>query len=90
MSKAWSGGSTRAWRALRNEVLERDNHQCRLRYQRCTGIATEVHHLDGKVNGDNPHRCVAACHNCHAIETRAAIRPQPQAARTPERHPGLR
>ncbi|MCG7610355.1 HNH endonuclease [Mycobacterium sp. CnD-18-1] len=94
MSKAWGNGSTRQWRKTRADALHRDGHQCRLRYAGCTGHATEVHHLDGKVNGDNLDRCVSACHRCHAVATRqqtidaAARRPRKQ--RQAETHPGLR
>lgn len=28
VSRAWSGGSTRAWRRLRAQVLDRDHHRC--------------------------------------------------------------
>lgn len=95
MSKAWSGGSTRAWRQLRCEVLDRDHHQCGLKHAHCEGSATEVHHLDGKANGDEADhsRYVAACRRCHATETRrqtiAATRQRPRSTRDPERHPGL-
>lgn len=30
MSKAWSGGSTRGYRAVREQVLIRDGHRCRM------------------------------------------------------------
>lgn len=94
MSKAWNTGSTQAWRRTTKQVLERDQHRCQLRHEHCTGTATEVHHLDGKANGNNPDRCIATCHRCHATETRkqtiAAATIRPRATRAPERHPGIR
>lgn len=78
-SRGWVGGSTRAWRKTRLLVLERDGYLCQLRLpgewtvvvdgetqtRRCTELATQVHHLDGKAAGDDPDRCVAACRNCN-------------------------
>ncbi|WP_139360736.1 hypothetical protein [Mycobacterium sp. D16R24] len=93
MSKAWSGGSTRKAREFRDDILDRDQHRCRLQYEHCTGYADEVHHLDGKANGDNPERSVAACRRCHTRDTRqqtiAAMAKRPSAKRPVGRHPGL-
>ena len=68
MSKAWAGGSTRAWRRYRRTILNRDAHQCRLQLPGCRTIATEVHHLDGVRAGlmpTNSERCIAACQPCN-------------------------
>ncbi|WP_131806980.1 HNH endonuclease [Mycobacteroides abscessus] len=93
MSKAWAGGSTSQSRKFRADILDRDQHLCRLRYEHCTTAATEVHHLDGKANGDDPNRAMAVCRRCHSREsgqqTIQAVAQFPRAKRTPERHPGL-
>lgn len=76
MSKAWSGGSTRAWRRVRTLVLARDLYRCKLalpgtwttrqgEQRQCRGTANSVHHLDGKARGDNPDRMIAACMPCN-------------------------
>lgn len=60
-------------RALRREVLERDNYQCTMRLPRvCTGIATEVDHntpdyLGGKTVRENLR---GVCPDCHAVKSR--------------------
>lgn len=65
MSAGWAGGSTRAWRALRVTVLARDAFECKLQTDRCTLVATCVHHLRGKAYGDDPEYLVAACEPCN-------------------------
>jgi 5-methylcytosine-specific restriction endonuclease McrA len=63
----WNGrGSTTAWRKIRAQVLERDNHICQLRIPGvCTYRATHVHHLHGKEHGDHPSGLVASCAACN-------------------------
>ncbi len=68
----WDNGSTWQWRKLRREVLARDGAKhadgrarCPLKLEGCTTWATDIHHLDGKRNGDDPSRLVATCHNCN-------------------------
>lgn len=68
MSKAWKGGSTRAWREKRARVLARDGYRCRVQVAGvCVGFSVpmHVHHLDGKRNGDNESRLVASCMPCN-------------------------
>ena len=65
MSKAWAGGSTRAWRRIRARRLAMDGRRCQLRIPGCTTIATEVHHTLGKSNSDDITHLVSACHNCN-------------------------
>lgn len=66
MSKRWVSGSTRAWRKVRTQVLERDAHRCQLRLPGCTTLATQVHHLTAReASGDNPAALVAACRSCN-------------------------
>jgi 5-methylcytosine-specific restriction endonuclease McrA len=66
--KGWAGkGSTRQWRKLRSHVLRRDGYVCRLRHPGCTHVADQVHHIAGKVMGDNPALLVAACHSCNRV-----------------------
>ena len=72
----WTGGSTRRWRRIRAAVLDRDGHQCRTHAEGwcaalprhvCTVTATQVHHLDGKVHGDDPQRLRASCATCNRL-----------------------
>lgn len=65
MSRSWEGGSTRAWRRTRALVLTRDHHRCQLTLPGCTTTATEVHHQQGKGQGDDPASLVAACGPCN-------------------------
>lgn len=86
MSKAWAGGSTRAWRRVRAFVLGRDGQRCQVGPQRrargerdvCTVVATQGHHLDGKAAGDDPNRVVASCGPCNLAEGDVTARdPEP-------------
>lgn len=56
------------WRRVRIEVLERDNHTCRIRGPKCTGHATAVDHIipaeDGGALFDLAN-LRAACTNCN-------------------------
>jgi 5-methylcytosine-specific restriction endonuclease McrA len=66
MTQNWTKGSTRAWRKLRTQILERDNHTCQLQIQGiCTHHATHVHHINGRTEGDNPNNLQAACAECN-------------------------
>jgi 5-methylcytosine-specific restriction protein A len=97
---AWDeGGRRRArlpdnWHQLRDEVLRRDNWQCRIRGPRCVVLATDVDHKD---RGDDhaPSNLQAACRPCHAAkssgEGNAAWADIRRQTRHPgERHPGMR
>lgn len=72
MSRAWSRGSTRAWRITRAFVLARDRWTCQL----CGNSiprdlppehdqAAQVHHTRGKAHGDDPRYLVAAHRKCN-------------------------
>lgn len=74
MSRHWAGGSTRRWRKIRQTVLDRDEHRCRLQLpawgpapdQQCQGKADCVHHTRGRgQTGDDPAYLVAACSPCN-------------------------
>jgi hypothetical protein len=67
MSKAWQGGSTRAWRKARARVLARDGWQCMVKVPGvCTHVATCVHHVLGRsITGDDPSHMVASCTECN-------------------------
>lgn len=56
-------GSTRAWRKLRAEVLERDGWTCRY----CGGVATHADHVVARANGgpDSPANLVGSCRTCN-------------------------
>lgn len=66
MSGSWSGGSTRAWRRIRAQVLARDAHRCQLRLDGCTTRAQHVHHTRPReLVGDDPAHLQAACEHCN-------------------------
>lgn len=63
-SRAWAGGSTRAWRALRWQALQRDGHRC-VRCGKRGQLA--VHHVvplaeEGVLTLDN---LTVLCEPCH-------------------------
>lgn len=66
MSKAWEGGSTRAWRVTRARILERDDNTCQIRIPGvCTQVGDQVHHLIGKGVSDADADLQAACLPCN-------------------------
>lgn len=65
MSKAWSKGSTRAWRRTRARVLARDGYRCQLKLRGCTTIADQVHHKLGKGVSEDDADLEAACSWCN-------------------------
>ncbi len=75
MSRAWSTGSTSAWRRTRAAVLERDGWTCRHCarpiHPRClvTGCPTCAHvdHLTPRSQhgSDDPSNLVASCQRCN-------------------------
>lgn len=73
MSRSWAGGSTRAWRTLRANILARDGYRCRA-------------HRDGWCNRNPaPHTCTdtAALHgpdrgHAHHTHGRAATGDDPR------------
>lgn len=84
MSNGWQGGSTRAWRALRADVLARARYRCQVRTDVCTGAAPleggHVHHTRGKaLTGDDPRYLQASCAACnlHLGDPSKVADPQP-------------
>lgn len=71
MSRSWKGGSTRAWRKLRERVLEENRltngGRCTLAIVGvCTIWANTVHHVKGKAaTGDDPRWLAAVCKACN-------------------------
>lgn len=57
------GGSTRAWRQLRQRVLQRDGHVCNY----CGDVATHVDHIIPVAAGgtDSMDNLTAACARCN-------------------------
>ncbi len=92
---AWEGSTRKArlpanWESeIRPAVLERDGHQCQLRYEGCLGVATDVDH---KKRGDD-HRLVnlqAACRRCHQRKSSSeGAAARPRLSRPEEPHPAL-
>lgn len=67
MSERWAKGSTRAWRRVRAQVLDRDGHRCGLQLAgTCTTRATHVHHTQPReLVGDDPQYLISACAPCN-------------------------
>ena len=67
MAGHWQGGSTRAWRRTREQILERDGWVCQLQIPEvCTHTATHAHHTQDRDQvGDDPAFLVAACAPCN-------------------------
>lgn len=69
MSRAWRGGSTRQWRAIRRVVLADNTRtnggRCVLQLPACTGTADQVHHVAGKAAGDDRRLLLACCAHCN-------------------------
>jgi 5-methylcytosine-specific restriction endonuclease McrA len=69
MSRGWGErGSSRAWRNVRQYVLDRDRHRCQLRLHGCTYRATHAHHTVewfGRPEDVDPALIVAACSSCN-------------------------
>ena len=59
---------SKAWRAVRKKILERDGHVCQIRLPRCTGVATAVDHIVDWRDGGEPfaeENLQAACTSCN-------------------------
>ncbi len=80
------------WEAIRAKVLREASYRCAIEYGGCTGVATEVDHI----NPGNDHtRCQAACKPCHSKKSSAEgvsrRRELNKLKKRPaERHPGRR
>jgi 5-methylcytosine-specific restriction endonuclease McrA len=66
VSRAWKGGSTRAWRKVRAYVLERDGYTCRVPDadgRPCGAPATDAGHIVPKGQGgtDTPDNLRGEC-----------------------------
>lgn len=84
MSGAWAGGSTYRWRRLRAAVLLANQNanagRCTLQIKGvCTGLADQVHHIQGKAAGDQESNLAAVCRACNlAVGDPARISPAPR------------
>jgi 5-methylcytosine-specific restriction endonuclease McrA len=89
--------STRAWRAVRLKVLNRDHYRCQIQHPSvCLGHADTVDHIVPVSQAPqlalDPNNLRAACRPCneHSGRTDAARnRRRTTSKRTPEPHPGL-
>jgi 5-methylcytosine-specific restriction endonuclease McrA len=80
VSKAWSAGSTTAWRKVRPVILSRDAYRCQIRGPKCTGRATQVDHIVPKSRGgsDDPSNLQAACQPCNGSMGDRPRNPEPR------------
>jgi hypothetical protein len=70
---AGSGDDGREWRQVREEVLQRDDRECRFcgktdtEHKEETGLSLDVHHLIPKADGgkDSMSNLAALCRSCH-------------------------
>lgn len=99
----WGTGSshrtrTPGHRNRRSAVLARDKERCQLRYEGCTGKATEADHIVNIESGgaEDVANMQAVCSTCHkqktAQESAAARRVNQKKRRHPsmfDKHPGL-
>ncbi|ALU70518.1 hypothetical protein H351_15495 [Rhodococcus erythropolis R138] len=99
----WGTGSshrtrTPGHRNRRSAVLARDKERCQLRYEGCTGKATEADHIVNIESGgaEDIANMQAVCSTCHkhktAQESAAARRANQKKRRHPsidQKHPGL-
>ena len=87
--------STRAWRRVRADVLERDGYQCQLGYPGCLGEASEVDHIISIAATGTARRdaldadwCAAVCSACHRRKTAQEAKAGRNRRRCPPyRHP---
>jgi 5-methylcytosine-specific restriction endonuclease McrA len=78
-SAATSGTNTSGWRKLRAEILDRDGHQCQIRYPGvCTGRATVVDKITPAATrpdlAHNRANLRAACKPCNATKANTTDR----------------
>jgi 5-methylcytosine-specific restriction endonuclease McrA len=81
MSTRWQGGSDRAWRRRRAEIILRDGGLCQLKLDGCEVYATQVHHVRGRGISEEPADLVAACAPCNRAvgdPTRTDPEPEPR------------
>lgn len=56
------------WKPLRQSILQRDNHTCRIQLEGCTTHADRVDHITGWKQGGawyDPANLQAACRSCN-------------------------
>ena len=65
-------GSTRAWRTVRQAILERDGYQCKVQLPGCEQHANEVDHIRRVIDGgtDHPTNLRATCGPCNRARPR--------------------
>jgi len=56
---------------LKNEIFKRDNFECQLKYDNCSGKAEEIDHIIPVSKGglNNPDNLQASCSNCNKIKS---------------------
>ena len=100
---SYGQGGTRLWRRIRQDVLNRDHHECQLRLPGCTFTATEAHHRVGiagagvrRSEATDADACIAVCRTCHdkvtakqrAVGIAQAAALRRQRLRPTQPHPG--
>lgn len=74
---------TSKWKAIRKQVLQRDQHTCYV----CGNEANQVDHIIAKVNGgtEDLGNLGAICAKCNALKGSTVDRPRPNNAAMPSR-----
>jgi len=93
---AWEGSTrNQAWvpRTTRAHVMKRDQHQCQIKYEGCTGNAQVVDHIKPVAQGGThePANLQAACEWCNEEKNKIerGTWKRPSTLRPREQHPGL-
>lgn len=73
------GGSTTAWRVIREYILVRDRRRCQIGAPGCIGVATHADHIVPRELGGSDHETNlrAACEPCNLGRPRPDVREEP-------------
>ena len=79
---------SRAWAAVRKQVLARDGYVCQIRLGACRGLADTVHHVVELEDGGSAYalsNLQAACRSCNASKRNRSLAQRAKRARVQRR-----